>query len=78
MEVATIVFFITISLAFLIHMKFTIASSKSSHMHQQILLKHAHKIDFHERNHKKRVAKLNSYDFEKYNLHEALNIQNFE
>ena len=78
MEGTTVIFFITVLLALFIRFIFVIDSLKIKRSHQKIVKEYELHLNTHHLKAKKRIAKLTVYDFQKYNLNDALNIQNFE
>tara|TARA_R110000868_G_scaffold264861_1_gene523477 strand:+ start:801 stop:1037 length:237 start_codon:yes stop_codon:yes gene_type:complete len=78
MEGGTIIFFITVLLALVIRFIFVFDSLRIKSRHLEIIKEYALILNIHHLKSKKRIAKLAVYDFQKYNLNDALNIQNFE
>jgi hypothetical protein len=78
MEGGTVIFFITVVLALFILIVFFFNSLIIKNRHREFVNEYVLKINVHHLKAKKRIAKLTVYDFQKYNLNDALNIQNFE
>lgn len=78
MEGTTLIFFITVLLALFIRFIFVLDSLKIKRSHQKIVKEYALHLNTYHLKAKKRIVKLAVYDFQKYNLNDVLNIQNFE
>lgn len=78
MEGTTVILCCTIFLSLFIILISRLDDVKRCRRHNQIVENYLQIIELHQLNKKERITCLNLYDFQKYNLREALKFQNFE